>query len=181
MVTGAGRGIGRAHALLLAREGASVVVNDLGKRLDGVGDSSTPAEAVAEEIALFGGAAVVSTHDVSDWDQGEALVDLAIRSWGRSTAIPSCGASRPRRSWCPTSWSLSSSREAGTWSPISSIVLLGMSRSASRSRWPLSTSLVIEPCPCSGRAGPNRRSLCPAGDRRDRNRTGRVTRRSFSV
>ena len=66
IVTGAGRGIGREHALLLAREGAKVVVNDLGGAPDGEGTDMTPAQQVVEEIRGMGGEAVVNGDDVSD-------------------------------------------------------------------------------------------------------------------
>ena len=67
IVTGAGRGIGRAHALEFARQGASVVVNDLGVAQDGSDPSSTPAQQVVDEIVEAGGQAVASQHDVADW------------------------------------------------------------------------------------------------------------------
>jgi len=83
IVTGAGRGLGRAHALLLAAEGASVVVNDLGSALDGGGgDDDSLAEAVVKEIAAAGGEAVASGHDVSSWEGGSSLVDLAVEAFG---------------------------------------------------------------------------------------------------
>jgi NAD(P)-dependent dehydrogenase (short-subunit alcohol dehydrogenase family) len=83
IVTGAGRGIGREHALLFAAQGAQVVVNDLGTRPDGSGADLGPAEAVAEEVRANGGAAVASTHDVSSWSDAEALVQLAVDTFGR--------------------------------------------------------------------------------------------------
>lgn len=82
IVTGAGRGLGRAHALALAAEGASVVVNDIGGDVHGVGSDPTPAQEVAHAIEAAGGRAVVSGHDVSDWEQAEALVDLAVSRFG---------------------------------------------------------------------------------------------------
>ena len=82
IVTGAGRGLGRAHALLLAREGASVVVNDLGTDLSGAGDGSSPAEEVVGEIRAAGGTAVASAHDVADWESAAALIDLAVGEFG---------------------------------------------------------------------------------------------------
>jgi NAD(P)-dependent dehydrogenase (short-subunit alcohol dehydrogenase family) len=83
IVTGAGGGIGREHALLLAAHGAKVVVNDLGGSMDGTGASTGPAEAVAAEIRDAGGEAVANTDDVSDWAGAERLVNLAIESFGR--------------------------------------------------------------------------------------------------
>jgi NAD(P)-dependent dehydrogenase (short-subunit alcohol dehydrogenase family) len=82
IVTGAGRGIGRGHARLLAAEGAKVVVNDLGGAVEGVGSDLTPAQEVAREIADAGGEAVVNGDDVSTWDGAEALVRQAIETFG---------------------------------------------------------------------------------------------------
>lgn len=82
VITGAGRGIGREHALAFAREGAKVVVNDLGGATDGSGSDETPAQQVVEEIRALGAQAVVSTHDVSDWDGAKALIDLALDTFG---------------------------------------------------------------------------------------------------
>ena len=83
IVTGAGRGLGRAHALMLARHGAKVVVNDLGSRADGVGNDATPAQEVVDLIRAEGGQAVVDTSDVSDWASAKAVVDLALSAFGR--------------------------------------------------------------------------------------------------
>jgi NAD(P)-dependent dehydrogenase (short-subunit alcohol dehydrogenase family) len=83
VVTGAGRGIGRAHALLLAERGASVVVNDLGGSMEGVGADSGPASVVAAEIAATGGAAVADTSDVASEAGAQALVDTAVARFGR--------------------------------------------------------------------------------------------------
>jgi NAD(P)-dependent dehydrogenase (short-subunit alcohol dehydrogenase family) len=83
IVTGAGRGIGREHAMLLASEGASVVVNDLGGGTDGSGSDAGPAAAVAAEIRDAGGAAVANTDDVSDWDGAARLIARAIDEFGR--------------------------------------------------------------------------------------------------
>jgi NAD(P)-dependent dehydrogenase (short-subunit alcohol dehydrogenase family) len=82
IVTGAGRGLGRAHALEFARQGAKVVVNDLGAELDGRGRSSGPAQDVVDEIAAMGGEAVVNGDDVADWDGAGRLVDTAIKRFG---------------------------------------------------------------------------------------------------
>src|SRR5438045_1346319 len=82
IVTGAGRGLGREHALALAAEGAAVVVNDLGAQLDGTGADQSPAQQVVEEITRAGGSAVLSGHDVADWEQAEALVRLAVEAFG---------------------------------------------------------------------------------------------------
>jgi NAD(P)-dependent dehydrogenase (short-subunit alcohol dehydrogenase family) len=83
VVTGAGRGIGRAHALALAREGARVVVNDLGTGGDGSGRSSEVAEQVAAEIREAGGEAVANGDDVADTEGAKGLVGAALSRWGR--------------------------------------------------------------------------------------------------
>lgn len=82
IVTGAGRGIGRCHALEFAREGAKVVVNDTGVEVDGSGGSSQPAEQVAAEVIAQGGEAVVSTHDVSTWEGAQQVVNMAVERFG---------------------------------------------------------------------------------------------------
>jgi NAD(P)-dependent dehydrogenase (short-subunit alcohol dehydrogenase family) len=83
VVTGGGRGIGRAHCMALAAHGASVVVNDLGGEVDGSGASAGPAEAVAEEILGAGGSAVASTEDCTDWEGAQRLVQAAVEAFGR--------------------------------------------------------------------------------------------------
>ena len=83
VVTGAGRGIGREHALELARQGAAVVVNDLGGSPDGTGADASAAQAVADEITAAGGQAVANTDDVADWDGARRLVEQAIAAFGR--------------------------------------------------------------------------------------------------
>jgi NAD(P)-dependent dehydrogenase (short-subunit alcohol dehydrogenase family) len=83
IVTGAGRGIGRSTALLLASEGASVVVNDLGSAVDGSGGDSTPAQQVVAEITSEGGKAIASGADVSDHAAAESLIRSAIAEFGR--------------------------------------------------------------------------------------------------
>ena len=82
IVTGAGRGIGREHALELARQGARVVVNDLGTSMDGTGSSDTPAAEVVEEIRSFGGQAVANGEDVSAWEGAGRLISCAIDAFG---------------------------------------------------------------------------------------------------
>lgn len=82
IVTGAGRGLGRAHALEFARQGARVVVNDIGAELDGEGRSSAPAAQVVEEILALGGEAVVNGDDVADWEGSARLVRTALDTWG---------------------------------------------------------------------------------------------------
>lgn len=83
VVTGAGRGIGREHALLLAAEGAAVVVNDLGGAPDGTGAGGTPAEQVVEEIRSAGGRAVANGDDVADAAGAQRIVDTAVSAFGR--------------------------------------------------------------------------------------------------
>src|SRR5262245_43937662 len=83
IVTGAGRGLGRAHALHLAKEGALVVVNDLGGEVDGRGVSTRPAQQVVEEIRGAGGTAIVSGHNVAHWGEAETLVRLAVETFGK--------------------------------------------------------------------------------------------------
>ena len=82
VVTGAGRGLGRSHALTLAAQGAAVVVNDLGGDVHGAGTDETPAQQVVAEIQAAGGRAVVSGHDVADWGQAEQLIELAVETFG---------------------------------------------------------------------------------------------------
>ncbi|MGD0985006.1 MAG: SDR family oxidoreductase [Acidimicrobiales bacterium] len=82
IITGAGRGIGRAHALLFAGEGAKVVVNDLGCAVNGSGDDRAAAQRVVDEIKQMGGEAVANTDDVADWDGGHRLVNAAIEAFG---------------------------------------------------------------------------------------------------
>ena len=83
VVTGAGRGIGREHALEFARQGAKVVVNDIGAALDGGGHSLGPAEQVVAEIAELGGEAVVNDDDVADWAGAGRLIASALGAFGR--------------------------------------------------------------------------------------------------
>lgn len=82
IVTGAGRGIGREHALLLAHHGAKIVVNDLGGSMDGEGNDKGPAQSVVDEIVALGGEALANTDDISDWDGAERLVRSAIDTFG---------------------------------------------------------------------------------------------------
>ncbi len=82
IVTGAGRGIGREHALLFAAEGAKVVVNDLGGQTDGTGADTSPAPQVVDEITDDGGSAIANNDDVADWDGAKRMVDQAVKTFG---------------------------------------------------------------------------------------------------
>ncbi len=82
IITGAGRGLGREHALLFAGEGAKVVVNDLGGDIHGEGEDRAPAQQVVDEIEAMGGEAVANTDSVADWEGAKRLVDLAIETFG---------------------------------------------------------------------------------------------------
>jgi len=83
VITGAGRGIGRQHALLFAAEGAKVVVNDLGGAGDGSGSDAGPAQQVVDEITGAGGEAVANTDNVASWDGAAALIAQAVDAFGR--------------------------------------------------------------------------------------------------
>jgi NAD(P)-dependent dehydrogenase (short-subunit alcohol dehydrogenase family) len=82
IITGAGRGIGREHALYFASQGARVVVNDLGGANDGAGSDDTPAEEVAAEIRAAGGEAIANHDNVADWTGAEQMVQTAIDAYG---------------------------------------------------------------------------------------------------
>src|SRR5580700_10601187 len=83
IVTGAGRGIGREHALMLAAHGAKLVVNDLGGGIDGTGQDLSPAAQVVAEIRAAGGEAVVNGDDVSSWTGAQRMIEQAVESFGR--------------------------------------------------------------------------------------------------
>jgi NAD(P)-dependent dehydrogenase (short-subunit alcohol dehydrogenase family) len=87
IVTGAGRGIGREHALELARQGARVIVNDLGATSGGEGADASPAQEVAAEIRRRGGDALVDGSDVADFEQAAGLVKAALDAFGRLDAV----------------------------------------------------------------------------------------------
>jgi NAD(P)-dependent dehydrogenase (short-subunit alcohol dehydrogenase family) len=97
LVTGAGRGIGRAEAMRLAAYGASVVVNDLGVATDGAETDETPADEVAAEIRADGGEAVADRSDISTTEGGDAVVQRALDEWGRlDIVVNNAGFGRPR-------------------------------------------------------------------------------------
>jgi NAD(P)-dependent dehydrogenase (short-subunit alcohol dehydrogenase family) len=83
VITGAGRGLGREYALLLASKGAKVVVNDIGAELNGEGVDAGPAEAVAQEIRAAGGDAIACTESVATREGGKAIIDTALNQYGR--------------------------------------------------------------------------------------------------
>ena len=82
IITGAGRGIGREHALLFAAEGAKIVVNDLGGAPDGSGTDTSSAQLVVDEITAAGGEAVANADDITDWDGGKRLIETAVEAFG---------------------------------------------------------------------------------------------------
>lgn len=82
VVTGGGRGLGRSYAIALAGHGAAVVVNDLGADLHGAGRDASPAQDVVTAIIADGGRAIVSGHDVADWQEASALIGMAVDTFG---------------------------------------------------------------------------------------------------
>ncbi len=100
IVTGAGRGLGREHALGLAKRGAKVIVNDLGTAVDGRGTDNMPAEQVVAEIKAAGGEAIANYADVTNWEQSEALIQLAYDTWGKlDILVNNAGILRDRMIW----------------------------------------------------------------------------------
>lgn len=97
IITGAGRGLGRAHALAFAAEGAKVIVNDVGASLTGEGHDISPAAEVVATIKAMGGEAVINDDDVSDWDGAGRMVQQAIDTFGRlDTLVCNAGIVRDR-------------------------------------------------------------------------------------
>ena len=107
VVTGAGRGVGRGVALLMAEEGAKVVVNDLGCEVDGTGSSSDPADGTVAEIVARGGEAVANYDNMSLMEGGEAVIKQAVDTYGQVDALVTCvGILRDRMIWqmTPEDW-----------------------------------------------------------------------------
>ena len=90
IITGAGRGIGKAVAELMAKEGASIVVNDLGANLDGSGNSKQPADEVVEYINENGGSAVASSDSVSEFQSSKQIIDCAMDNFGKLDILVNC-------------------------------------------------------------------------------------------
>jgi NAD(P)-dependent dehydrogenase (short-subunit alcohol dehydrogenase family) len=117
IITGAGGGIGREHALLFAREGASVLVNDLGCDGRGVGSDPGPAEAVVAEIEAARGAAAANNGDVTNWADAEALVAQAVDTFGRlDILVNNAGILRDRMAF---------NMSEDEWNPVVDTVLKG--------------------------------------------------------
>lgn len=107
IVTGSGRGIGRGHALALARRGASVIVNDIGGDVHGIGSDLDPARDVVSEIVAAGGMALADTSDASTREGAEHLVELAIKHFGRIDAVvANAGITGQHQLFVDTRWEL---------------------------------------------------------------------------
>ena len=116
-ITGAGRGIGRAEALLLASEGAKVVVNDLGGAVSGEGSDQRPAQQVVDEIVAAGGQAVANYDDIATWDGGQRFVQQAIDTYGSlDVLVNNAGILRDRMSF---------SMEEDDWDAVIKVHLKG--------------------------------------------------------
>ena len=91
VVTGAGRGIGRGIALMMSRESARVVVNDLGGSVEGTGTSQEPAQQVVDQIRAAGGEALADFGNVADWGDAQNMIGSAIEQWGKLDNPGQCG------------------------------------------------------------------------------------------
>jgi NAD(P)-dependent dehydrogenase (short-subunit alcohol dehydrogenase family) len=117
IVTGAGRGIGRAEAILLGSEGASVVVNDLGGEMTGEGSDNRPAQQVVDEIVGAGGQATANYDNCADWNGAKAMVDQAISTYGKlDILVNNAGILRDRMSF---------SMEEAEWDAVINVHLKG--------------------------------------------------------
>jgi NAD(P)-dependent dehydrogenase (short-subunit alcohol dehydrogenase family) len=117
IVTGAGRGIGRAEALLLAREGASVVVNDLGGEMGGEGADNRPAQQVVDEIVAAGGQAAANYDNCADWNGAQAMIEQAVNTYGKlDILVNNAGILRDRMSF---------SMEEAEWDAVINVHLKG--------------------------------------------------------
>ncbi|HZQ78372.1 MAG TPA: SDR family oxidoreductase [Acidimicrobiia bacterium] len=127
IITGAGGGLGREHALLLASRGAQIVVNDLGGAVDGTGSSAGPAQKVVEEIEALGGAAVADGHSVATQDGAEAMVKAAIEAFGRvDIVINNAGILRDKSF---------ANMTPDLWDPVIAVHLTG-AYNVTRAAWP---------------------------------------------
>jgi len=127
LITGAGGGLGRQHALLLASRGAQIVVNDLGGSVDGQGASTGPAQTVADEIAKLGGAAVADTNSVTTPAGGEAIVRTALDAFGRVDIIVNNAGILRDKSF--------TNMAPEIWDPVLSVHLTG-AVNVTRAAWP---------------------------------------------
>ena len=127
VITGAGGGLGREHALLLASRGAQVVVNDLGGAVDGTGASAGPAQKVVEEIEALGGAAVADGNSVATQDGAEAMVKTALEAFGRiDIVINNAGILRDKSF---------ANMTPDLWDPVIAVHLTG-AYNVTRAAWP---------------------------------------------
>jgi NAD(P)-dependent dehydrogenase (short-subunit alcohol dehydrogenase family) len=127
IITGAGGGLGREHALLLASRGAQIVVNDLGGAVDGTGSSAGPAQKVVEEIEALGGAAVADGNSVATQEGAEAMVKTALDAFGRVDIVVNNAGILRDKSFANMTPDL--------WDPVIAVHLTG-AYNVSRAAWP---------------------------------------------
>ena len=146
IITGAGRGIGRAHALLLATEGASVVVNDFGGGMAGEGNDASPAQLVVNEIVAQGGNAVANYASVSNWNDAEAMIEQAVTTFGGlDILINNAGILRDRMSFSMTEEEFDSAIDVhlkGHFAPSRNAPTKWNGRSIRSTRLPTHSSMV---------------------------------------